>query len=315
MKVIVVGAGKISIEYIKVLYSLGIEPIVIGRGIKNIKIIKSKFKGILAYSGGVEKYFETNKSVEYSIVASDLDNLSLIVKLLVKNNVKNILVEKPLSVSIDSVKDIVKLSRKYDINISVAFNRRAYQSIIRAKEIIKIDGGVKSFHFDFSEAIYRQSKSDLEKYSKNNLKYWGICNSSHVIDTVFYLCGNVKEINCFQYGSDINWHSNGSKFIGNGITLNDIPFSYNSDWTCPGKWSIIINTLNHKIIFSPMERLKVQTKDSFQVKEVILDYDIDNEFKAGFHTQCKHFLNKKAFFNIEELEERIILFKKIFNYD
>ena len=315
MKVIVVGAGNIAIEYIKVLYSLGIEPIVVGRGIKNINKIKEKFQGIIAFSGGIKKYLETNEPSEYSIVATDLENLSKTVKVLIGNNVKNILVEKPLTISIDSAKELVNLSRNKNVKISIGFNRRAYQAIIKSKEIIKMDGGVKSFHFDFSEAIYRQTKSDLEKYSKNNLKYWGICNSSHVIDTVFYLCGNVKEINCFQYGTDINWHSNGSKFIGNGLTLNDIPFTYNSDWTSPGKWSIIINTSNHKLIFSPMERLKVQTKDSFQVKEVKLDYDIDNEFKAGFHTQCKYFLNKKAFFDIEELEERIILCKKIFNYN
>ena len=168
MKVIVVGAGNISIEYIKVLYKLGIEPIVVGRGTNNINIIKKKFQGILAFSGGIEKYFEANESVKYSIIATDLNNLSKTVKLLIHNNVENILVEKPLSVSIDDVKEVFKLSLSKNAKISIAFNRRAYQSVIHSKKIIEKDGGVKSFHFDFSEAIYRQSKSDLEKYSKNS---------------------------------------------------------------------------------------------------------------------------------------------------
>ena len=314
MKLIVVGAGNIAIEYIKVLYALGIEPVVVGRGKKNINKIKEKFQGIIAFSGGIKKYLETNEPSEYSIVATDLKNLSKTVKVLIHNNVKNILVEKPLSVSIDEVKELVKLSLIKNVKISIAFNRRAYQSVIHSKEIIEKDGGVKSFHFDFSEAIYRQSKSDLDKYSKNNLKYWGISNCSHVIDTVFYLCGNVKEINCFQYGSDINWHKNGSKFIGNGLTVNNIPFSYNSDWTCPGRWNITINTTNHKLIFSPMEKLNIQNKESFKINEVKLDYNIDLKFKAGFYIQCKKFINSEPLFNMEELENRILLFNQIFNY-
>ena len=314
MKLIVVGAGNIAIEYIKVLYALGIDPVVVGRGIKNINKIKEKFQGIIAFSGGIKKYLETNEPSEYSIVATDVENLSKTVKVLIGNNVKNILVEKPLTVSIESVKELVELSKNQNIKISIAFNRRAYQSVIKSKEIIKMDGGVKSFHFDFSEAIYRQSKSDLEKYSKINLKYWGICNSSHVIDTVFYLCGNVKEINCFQYGRDIKWHNNGSKFIGNGLTVNNAPFSYNSDWTSPGRWSITINTLNYKLIFSPMEKLKIQNKDSFQVNEVELEYQIDSNFKAGYYLQCKKFINKEPLFTIDELENRILLFNQIFNY-
>ena len=314
MKLIVVGAGNIAIEYIKVLYALGIEPVVVGRGKKNINKIKEKFQGIIAFSGGIKKYLETNEPSEYSIVATDLKNLSKTVKVLIHKNVKNILVEKPLSVSIDEVKELVKLSLIKNVKISIAFNRRAYQSVIHSKEIIEKDGGVKSFHFDFSEAIYRQSKSDLDKYSKNNLKYWGISNCSHVIDTVFYLCGNVKEINCFQYGSDINWHKNGSKFIGNGLTVNNIPFSYNSDWTCPGRWNITINTTNHKLIFSPMEKLNIQNKESFKINEVKLDYNIDLKFKAGFYIQCKKFINSEPLFNMEELENRILLFNQIFNY-
>lgn len=314
MKLIVVGAGNIAIEYIKILHSLGIEPVVVGRGINNIIKIKEKFQGIIAFSGGIEKYFETNEPTEYSIVTTDLDNLSKTVKVLIGNNVKNILVEKPLTVSINSAKELVELSKNQNVKISIAFNRRAYQSVQKAKELIEMDGGVKSLHFDFSEAIYRQSKSDLEKYSKNNLKYWGICNSSHVIDTVFYLSGSPKWLKCEQHGDDIKWHPKGSIFTGIGQSSSGAPITYHSNWSCPGRWNIEIMTKNRKLFFSPMEKLKQQNLKSFLIEEVQIDYDLDNLYKPGFYIQVKEFLNNRGLFNINELPERLNLLNKIFNY-
>ena len=42
-----------------------------------------------------------------------------------------------------------------------------------------------------------------QKYDSETNFYWGIANSSHVIDTAFYLGGKPKWINCEQQGKEI----------------------------------------------------------------------------------------------------------------
>ena len=100
---------------------------------------------------------------------------------------------------------------------------------------------------------------DFEKDEPEVYQRWGISNSLHVISMVFDLIGLPKEITSKQSGKT-SWHDSGSIFTGNGISENNIPFSYHADWESAGRWGIEIMTKEHAYRLMPLENLYVRKK-------------------------------------------------------
>ena len=311
LKVLVVGAGMIAREYVKVLLAQNITPIVVGRGQAKANQLKEQFPNIIVKTGGLQYFLKSNKCPNYSIVATSRADLPSSTIALINSGCKQILVEKPLTYSITEAKKIELLAAKKGASVCIAFNRRAYQSVLKAKELIKEDGGVSSFYFNSTEALFTINPNDRDEI---DMKYLGIGNSCHPIDTAFYLGGKPKWIECKQYGNEFPLHPTGSIFLGMGETEGGVPFSYNADWGAPGRWSVEIMTKKRKLIFSPMEKLQEQELNSFSIKELPLDYQLDIDFKPGFYCQVEAFLKNKGLAKIEEYIEEIEVLNKIFNY-
>ncbi len=307
-----VGAGSIAREYVKVLEALGHQVLVVGRGEKNIVELKSAHPDVEAFSGGLGNWLQSNKPPTNAIIATPIENLAASTFCLLQAGCKNILVEKPLSYSIQETEDLAELARQKTATVSIAFNRRNYVSVQAAKEFIRRDGGISSFHFDFTEAIFR---IDPKNYSLATNENWGIANSSHVIDTAFYLGGKPGWMECRQYGMAVKWHPAGSIFTGIGETKEGVPFTYHANWGCPGKWNIEIMTPERKLLFSPMERLHQQVKGEFKIGLVEIDYSLDIEFKPGFYQQVKAWLkNNSDLLSISDMVEELNAFNRFFSY-
>lgn len=316
MEVAVVGAGSIARAYVKVLEKLGVDTIVIGRGQFNVDTMGQEFPSIKAVSGGLDKWLENNQAPKYAIVATPIDNLATNTMRLLENGCKYILAEKPLTYSENESREIAARAKKNEAKVFVAFNRRNYTSVLKGNEIIESDGGVKSFHFDFTEAIFR---IDETKFSEESQKFWGIANSSHVIDTAFYLCGFPKSMESRVYGNAVKWHPSGSIYTGLGETMEEVPFTYHANWGCPGKWNLEIMTEKRRLFYSPMERLHEQPLNSFKKEFVELDYSLDIEFKPGFYRQVQELLSAESreainLFNLEDLEGELAMHNQIFSY-
>lgn len=312
MNILVAGSGVISREYLKVLLAKHLQPIVVGRGEANILKVQREFPQVEAKSGGLQNWLLTNKPPQHAIVALPIENLVEATEALLESGVKSILVEKPFTYSLAEAQKVSDLADRKNAKVFVAFNRRNYVSVIEARKLIEKDGGVSSFHFDFSEAIFR---IDETKFSIDSQMHWGIANSSHVIDTAFYLGGKPAWIEARQYGKSVVWHPAGSIFTGIGETTGGLPFSYHANWGCPGKWNIEIMTPKRKLLFSPMERLHQQAKGSFKVDLLDLDYSIDINHKPGFYKQVSNWLSKPEFLmRLKDLEDELVVYKKIFNY-
>jgi predicted dehydrogenase len=216
--------------------------------------------------------------------ASTLDDLCY---QLISAGVDRILSEKPLALKTADATELHDFARRNGTEVRIAYNRRHYQSVAKAREVIKADGGATSFYMDFTEALFR---IDPDAYADEVLRRWGIANSSHVIDTAFHLCGLPETLEAYQAGGDIDWHPSSSLFYGSGVTTQDVHFAYHANWTAPGRWRIEVNTPNRKLLFSPMERLQIQPSDSFAVEEVDIDYSLDEAYKPGFYRQTQAFL-------------------------
>lgn len=288
-KIWIVGAGGIAIEYAKVLKALNREFIVIGRGPESAEKFRDAI-GVEPIIGGLEKYLlERPAAADYVINcvrASDLCKTNI---LLMKYGIKNILSEKPCFYP-QELDDISKAAEEYKSRLFVAYNRRFYASVLRAEEIIKEDGGLLSFNFEFTEwkHIFDQMKNPAIK-ELNNLF---VGNSSHVVDLAFFLGGEPKEIVCFQNGT-VGWHTP-ANFAGAGITKEGVLFNYCANWNAPGRWAVELLTEKHRLYLKPMEQLQQQDKGSVKIYPLEIDDYLDKEYKPGFFLETKAFLEGDA---------------------
>ena len=300
----IIGAGVIAIEYAKVLSSLNVPFRVITRGTDKAEIIKAQFRDIQVSTGGHMAHLDLIKTSSACIIAAPTIQLASITKDVIESGVQRILVEKPLALNTQEVQLIEQaLKGRLSTRIFIAYNRRNYVSVKAAADIIRQDGGVSSAHFDFTEALFRIPAS----YSHETLSTWGLANSTHVIDTVFHLIGKPKTLSCQHFEQDkIEWHRHAAVFIGNGVSEQGVPFSYHSNWISAGRWNIEILTQKRKLMFSPMETLREQALGSFQIAEVVLDYEDEKVFKPGFLSQCKAFVSQKDIALLEFSEFRLL---------
>lgn len=297
-KVWLVGTGNIGIEYAKVLKNLGCDLSAIGRGKEKSEEFEKK-TGIPAITGGLSDFLLTNPNVpDYAVVTVGIEALSDITIQLIKYGVKYILLEKPGVGNFQEIYKLCDLAFQYNSSIFIAYNRRFYASVQMARQVIEQDGGLTSIHFEFTEWSHQIEALIKHKTEHEN---WFLGNSTHVVDTAFYLAGKPTEMCSFVRGQgSLNWHPSSSIFTGAGVTEKGALFSYHANWKSPGRWSIDVCTPKHRLIFRPMETLQIQKIGSVSVENVKINDALDTEFKPGLFKQVQ------AFFN-HEFEEMVDL--------
>jgi predicted dehydrogenase len=289
MSIWLIGAGKMGQDYAKVLKALDVKFEVISRGDESA----SKFfdtTGIKVKTGGVSKALKEQRYPEMAIVAVGVEQLAETTAELIKAGTKRILLEKPGGLNIKELQRLDDLSVKNNANVWLAYNRRFYASTIKSEKMISGDGGISSVQFEFTE--WSHKIRDLQK-AHGVKKYWFLGNSTHVVDLVFYLCGEPKDWNYWHSGS-LDWHPSAARFSGAGVTKKGVLFSYLSDWEAPGRWGIEIMTHRHRLIFRPMEQLHVTVLGSIKVNQVRIDDQLDLKFKPGLYLQTEAFLSKNT---------------------
>jgi predicted dehydrogenase len=313
MKVLVVGAGIIAAEYCKAIIKSGHEPVVVTRGSAKASELRTSFPGITIVEGGIKAYLKDNEALDTAIVAAPIDYLVDITTLLLNKGSKKLLVEKPLSYRVKEVKLLAVLAKEKSASVHIAYNRRSYSSVIQAREMIIEDGGATSLFFDFTEAIFRVNP---QLYSQQTLEHWGLANSTHVIDTAFYLAGKPVKQGCNVTGNAISWHPSGSIFSGHGTTENGGLFAYHANWGAPGRWKVEVQTSQRKILLAPMEELAVQKAGSFAIEKVPAATTDDTDCKPGFLKQVKRLLQNDTseLCSLQEYHDLLPVYQQILSY-
>lgn len=285
-----IGAGPMAMEYAKVLNDLDVQYQIVGRGKESAEEFFEK-TGVKPVTGGLEKYLEQEPDrCSHAIVAVGVEGLAQTTIDLLNYGIKNILVEKPAGLNKEEIEKVATLTKEKNAEVYVAYNRRFYASVIKAKEIIEQDGGVTSFNFEFTEWAHTIEPLQKAPGVKEN---WFLGNSSHVVDLAFYLGGKPKEISTYTSGG-LSWHPSASIFAGAGISENGALFSYQANWESAGRWSVEMLTKEHRLILRPLEKLQIQKRGSIKIDFVEgIDYSLDENYKPGLYLETVDFLNFK----------------------
>jgi predicted dehydrogenase len=282
-----IGAGGMSKEYVKVLQSLQVDFVVIGRSEDNCVALEKEF-GCKTIAGGIEDFLSHKPALPANaIVSVGIEALKDVTCRLLKAGVKNILLEKPGVAYASEIDELAQLTLESKAEVLLAYNRRFYASLLKAEELIREDMGVRSFHFEFTEWSHVISGLKKTKQEHHN---WFLGNSTHVIDMAFYLGGKPAEWCAFHKGS-IDWHPASAVFSGAGISDKGALFAYHADWEAPGRWGVEVLTARRRLIFRPMESLQVQQLGSVAISPEPLDDRLDKEYKPGVYLQVRHFLD------------------------
>jgi predicted dehydrogenase len=285
-KVVLFGTGEMGVAYSKILQHLGVDFSVIGRSAAGVKRFNS-LTGLMAVSDGFYGWKQHCKlDAEFAIVAVNVEELSKVAIDLMNIGVRKMLLEKPAGLNPEEMKLVRDRAEETGTKIIVGYNRRFYASVLKAQEIIKAEGGVKSFNFEFSEWVHLIPEKISEIVKRN----WFLANPTHVIDMAFFLGGEPKEFKSFVSGG-CDWHPAATVFSGAGISKNGALFSYQANWFAPGRWGVEVITDNKRLIFRPLEKLQVQLIRSVGIDFVEIDDSLDRNFKPGLFKQTEFFLN------------------------
>lgn len=313
INILLVGTGNMGIEYSKVLKNGGWPFSVIGHSESGVQVFENHTK-IKALQGGIEK--NRNLIIDkftHAIVATSVHSHMEVVKEILDLGIKEILVEKPAGADSKEVVELLNYSQKKNAKVWVAYNRRFYESVDMAEEMIIKDGGIRAVYFEFTEWLDRLHQVAIKRKDSINIFFE---NSTHVIDLAFFFAGLPKNFKSYATGN-VGWSKDKVSYVGAGITDRNILFSYHADWNAPGRWGLEVLTDKNRYIFRPMEELQVQTKGSINIESVKLKDDLDKRFKPGIFSMVDTFINKGSkkykLLSLEEYEKMTEIYDKMSN--
>jgi predicted dehydrogenase len=281
MNFLIVGVGLIAQEYAKVLKELGVSFTLVGRDPKKTQAVKDHLH-CEVFSGGVQNFLEaTSMKFDGAINAVDTENLYPVnLALIQSGKVRQVLTEKPGAFTETEFKHLAEASEKVSCPLYIAYNRRNFSSVLKLKEILSKERNTSLF-FEFTEWFWRINPSE---YSAKTIKEWILCNSSHVLDLVFFLGDGVREIKSSSVRSTSEAINN-TQYVGHGLMNNGSLFSYIADWESAGRWKVEASTANGRYMLCPLEKLFFQKRGTLEYVEIPLETTLDEKFKPGFYKQ------------------------------
>ena len=313
MDIVLIGAGNMAIAYAKVLQNLGLSFRCCGRG----KASAANFQantGIPAGTGDLSDQLKSSGiDGALAIVAVDISQLSGVCTLLLSAGARSILVEKPGGINL---KDMKRMAEADDQNrIRVAYNRRFLKSAQKALEIIEMDGGVQTVHFEFTELPDRIEA--LGVHPAEVLANLEFANSSHVFDLAFYLGQAAEDLNDVLVSGatkqgQISWHPQGSRYAACGTISDRSLFTCFADWRSGGNWSVEVSTNARRLRLRPLETLTEQRRESFEVSSIQLEAEPDG-LKPGLHDMVANFVFEEGRLlpTMRQQAERMTVFSRV----
>ena len=307
IRVLIVGAGRIGREYLKILNQKRKFEIkgILATSHKNFKEVKKITKKNIFITN---ENFLKNKSFDLAIIAVPVDKTFQVSKKIMKY-AKTLLIEKPPSLSLKDANNLLKQSKSNRNKLFVALNRAYFDSTIEALKIIKSNKNKRIVEVTDQEDVYSAKKAG---HSKKVLNKWMYANSIHMIDYFRLFCrGKVKKI--IHFG---NFKSTFHKkiFISKIIFSSGDIGIYKAFWNLPNKWQVKIISKNIFINLFPLEKISIFENNIEKTFNLKLSKD---KFKEGYLNQINDIenfflLKKNKLVSLRENIKTLNLIQKLY---
>lgn len=274
-----------AVEHGRAARALGWSPTLLARsGDKARKTAEES--GLQVEFGDVQTWLEMQSPQDHAVVAVSVDALAPVTMALIAGGVGKILVEKPGGVGAAELARLDAAAEASGAEVYIAYNRRFFASVRAARTRLLEAGGATSLRFDFTELAWKVATLKTPAAVK---AAWLYANSTHVIDTAFFLTSEPERLRT-EIAGGLSWHPVASRFSGSGRTDQGCLFSYVADWESPGRWSVDVRSHKERLLLEPMESLQVQAAGGFSWESVPLD-NLDGGLKPGILAQMRAFLD------------------------
>lgn len=278
-----------AVEHYKAAKALGCDTVVCGRGASSADAFEAT-TGTRPLTGDLaDQISRLGQLPDHAIVAVGVAQLGEVTRTLLDAGVKNILLEKPGGATLDQVEALANADSENRIRL--AYNRRFFPSVLTARDCVIEDGGLTSMLVEFNEN--RPLVEGLDKHSNEVKSNWFFANSTHVVDTAFFIAGMGQVIPEHQKHAVIRGSLSQfppyASYSGCGA-IDDWVYSWHADWRSAGRWGLEICTPKRRLILKPMEGLQEMPSGSFGMKPVTLAYQESDGVKPGLLNMLRCFL-------------------------
>jgi predicted dehydrogenase len=228
-------------------------------------------------------------AASHVVIAAPADRLVEATLQAIAAGVPRLLVEKPGALDLRSGRSVVEAAASSGARLWVGYNRRFYGSLRAALERLRGTGeAIRSVVVEFTEWSDKIQALDIPASAKRR---WVLANSMHPIDMGLLPVGLPDpERSAFHRGGALPWHPSAGVMVGSGITVNGVPFALHADWGAPGRWGVEWRTASERLVFRPLEELRVTTRDAPE-RVVPARDDLDERYKPGLFLQAVEFLS------------------------
>ncbi len=196
MKFLVVGCGSIGRRHISSLLNIGVEEVLVhDANSQHLESVEREY-GIAAYDNLEEALAQNVKGMVVSVPPS----LHIpIARKGVEHGV-HLLIEKPLSNTLDGVDSLLDEARRKGLCVLVGYNLRFHQGLRLLKKLVAEGaiGTILSARLEMGLYLpdWRPDYKDIYS-AKKDLGGGVLLDHSHEIDYIQWLLGDVQEVACF----------------------------------------------------------------------------------------------------------------------
>tara|TARA_B100001057_G_scaffold428096_1_gene453289 strand:+ start:11462 stop:12403 length:942 start_codon:yes stop_codon:yes gene_type:complete len=282
IKICLIGAGRMSVEHIRVFNKIKNVNIsaISSRTKKKIIQIKKNYPSIKMYTD-INKMINTENPDGIIIAVNENSLLDVCRKVFAFS--QPLLIEKPIGYNLNQNQKILRLMNKYKKkNCYVALNRRYFNSTKNLLTNLSKDKGKKKIYINDQQYNLKKMYPHKANVILKNMMF---ANSVHLIDYVDILSkGKIKNVKSSikREGKISNVLSNINLSSGDAIT-------YKALWNKDSKWSVSVFTKRFFYELKPLEELKILNLKNLHIRKFPKN-KLDTIYKPGFMLQAIDFI-------------------------
>ncbi|MFC4724468.1 Gfo/Idh/MocA family oxidoreductase [Glycocaulis abyssi] len=310
--ILLIGAGPMAVQHYKAARALDLTVTVCGRGEASADAFEAE-TGMRPGTGELQSQLEAMKVVPArALVAVSVAQLGDATRAVLAAGCERVLLEKPGGATLEDVEALA--SGDGDDRVRLAYNRRFLPSVLTAADCIASDGGLTSMMFEFNEN--RSLVAGLTQHTPAVKANWFFANSTHVVDTAFFLAGYPSRIPDHEMAAFANGDAAAlppSQAYGGAGRIGDVVYAFHADWSSAGRWGIELCTPRRRLVLKPVETLSEMPAGSFRLNELALSHGEPSGLKPGLFNMLAAFQkdpDQPAFLSLKGQADRLRCFRK-----